>query len=73
MAFNSHTYRANQSRKQAVDYMAEAREIKARVEAGTAYDWERPRVAHLARLAILSARLARSFEELAQIRKAWRR
>ena len=60
MAFNANTYRMNKYRRQAREELQAAREIKARVEAGTAYDWERPRIAHFVKLARCSMRLYRS-------------
>jgi hypothetical protein len=57
MAFNSLTYRMNKCRRKAWEELAQARDIKARAARGEAYDWELPRVAHLAKLARLSMRL----------------
>ena len=57
MAFNAQTYRKNKWRKQAWNELAQAREIKARVTAGQAYDWEVPRIAHFVKLARISMRL----------------
>ena len=57
MPFNANTYRMNQYRKKAWEELAQAREIRARVQSGTAYDWELPRIAHFAALARSSMRL----------------
>lgn len=51
MAFNATTYRANQYRRKAWDNLAAARDIRNRTAAGTAYDWEPPRIATLVFLA----------------------
>lgn len=40
MAFNSRSYYRNKWRREALAYLAKAREIKARRQAGEAYDWE---------------------------------
>lgn len=61
MPFNADTYRANKARKEAQANLATAREIKARAAAGTAYDWEIPRIAMFARLARSSMRLSRLY------------
>jgi hypothetical protein len=44
MAFNSNTYRMNRYRKEAWAHLADARELKARVQCGECYSWEPPRV-----------------------------
>ena len=59
MAFNAKTYRANKARKEAMAYIAKARDIKARALIGDAYDWEVARIPTLAKLAILTARCGR--------------
>lgn len=69
MAFNSNTYHRNRCRREAEENMARARDIKARVSAGTAYDWEAPRIAHFAKLAVISARMSRNFEALRRLGK----
>ncbi|QXV73537.1 hypothetical protein [Rhizobium phage RHph_X2_30] len=51
MPFNSDTYHANKAKRQAWDNLERAREIRARVIAGTAFDWEIPRVAFYAKQA----------------------
>jgi hypothetical protein len=57
MPFNSITYRANKYRRAAWDELRQAREIKARVLAGTAYEWEASQVALFVMLARNSMRL----------------
>jgi hypothetical protein len=64
MAFNSYSYYANRSRKDSVRHLAEARDIKARAARGEAYDWEIARISHLAKMACLSARQARTYDAL---------
>jgi hypothetical protein len=61
MAFNANTYRANRHAKNAKAELSQARDIKARAAKGEAYEWELSRIATLARLAIISARLSRSY------------
>ncbi len=62
MPFNADTYRANKHRRKAWQHLAEAREVKARVLNGTAYDWERPRVAFLVSMARSSMKLHRLYK-----------
>jgi len=69
MAFNSNTYHANKYRAEARDYLQQARDIKARAANGEAYDWELPRIAHFAKLAIGSARIARCYAAIRQNQK----
>jgi hypothetical protein len=69
MAFNSHTYYANKYRRQAWAELAEARAIKARVQAGTAYDWEPRRIAHFVLLARTSMHLSLSSRQLSELSK----
>jgi hypothetical protein len=57
MAFNAQTYRANKYRKDAWEELAKAREIKTRVKAGDAYEWEVPRIATFVKLARISMHL----------------
>lgn len=57
MAFNAQTYRANKYRRKAWEELAQARQIKDRVVAGVAYDWEKPRISTLVTLAKSSMRL----------------
>ena len=57
MAFNAKTYRANKYRQQAWAELQSAREIKARVVRGDAYEWELPRIATFVKLARLSMHL----------------
>lgn len=47
MAFNSNTYRANKAAKAAWSKLSEARELRARIQAGQASDWEIPRLPFL--------------------------
>lgn len=64
MAFNGNTYRMNKYRKQAYEHLAQARELKVRITAGTAYEWEKPRVAFFAEQARICMRLHRSCKAL---------
>lgn len=57
MAFNARTYRRNKYRQNALANLAAARDIKARVASGDAYDWEQPRIATFAKLARIDWRL----------------
>jgi len=54
MPFNANTYHANRARREAWDYLAKARELKARAAVGEAYEWELPRISVFAKLARLS-------------------
>lgn len=65
MAFNGNTYRANRYAKASVEYLAKARDIKARAARGEGYDWEVKRIPNLAKLAISAARLSRGYRRLA--------
>jgi len=69
MAFNSNTYRMNKFRRQAWEELQAAREIKARVEAGTAYEWEKPRIAHFVKAARLSMRLYRGAKRIRELHR----
>jgi hypothetical protein len=69
MAFNSNTYYANKYARLAKENLATAREIKARVVAGTAYEWEAARIGTFARLALGDSRLSRSYRILSNLRK----
>jgi hypothetical protein len=40
MPFNSNTYHANKRRKRAWEDVRQARELKAKIQAGSVYDWE---------------------------------
>ena len=64
MAFNANTYRMNKWRKSAWNNLEAAREIKARVLAGEAYDWEAPRISFLVKMALSDMRLYLSAKEL---------
>lgn len=57
MAFNATTYRMNKFRKQAWAYLQAARDIRARVTADPAHEWERPRIATHVQLARGSMRM----------------
>lgn len=59
MAFNADSYRRNQYRRTALENLAKARDIKARVIAGTAYEWEAPRIQTFVKLARIDWRLYR--------------
>lgn len=69
MAFNSDTYHANKYARQSRENLARARDIKARAARGEAYDWELPRVATFAKLAIIDARLSRSARRIGDIKR----
>lgn len=64
MAFNSNTYYANKAAREAWALLAKARDIKARVAAGVAYDWEAPRLPLIVGLARSSMRTSRFFRSL---------
>ncbi len=64
MAFNSNTYRTNKWRRTAWENLAEARAIKARVLAGTACDWEAPRIKFFVEQALGAMRLYLSGKEI---------
>lgn len=64
MSFNSDTYHANKWSRKALAEIAEARTIKDRIDAGVAYEWEKPRVAVLVKLARGSMRVARTYRRL---------
>jgi hypothetical protein len=70
MAFNSNTYHANKLAREAKAKLAEARDIKARVVAGSAYEWEAPGIARCASLAKIYARMSRSYRALRQLERA---
>lgn len=72
MAFNSNSYRRNKYRATALRELAEARDIKARVAAGTAYDWEAPRIATLAKLARSSWHIYLSLRRVGELQRARR-
>ena len=57
MAFNSNTYRMNKYRKLALADLAAARELKARVARGAAYEWEASRLAYYVTFARTNWRL----------------
>jgi hypothetical protein len=69
VAFNASTYRRNQWRKQALAELSQAREIKARVAAGNAYDWEAPRIALCVSLARSTWRLYLSQRRICEIER----
>lgn len=69
MPFNGITYRANRFAREALANLAKAREIKARVLAGEAYDWEVPLIASYAKRAIISARMARRWRLIGRVGK----
>lgn len=61
MAFNTDTYHANKRSREAREYLAEARALKARVAAGEErYRGEGDRLPFFVAMARSSARLARS-------------
>jgi hypothetical protein len=75
VAFNAETYRMNRHRKEAFENLAKARDIKARMAAGTAFDWEAPRIETFAKLARSSHRLyisARHIRDISRSMKALR-
>lgn len=57
MPFNSQSYHRNKYRREAKARLVDARELKARIAAGEAYDWEIPRLATFVRLARIDWRL----------------
>lgn len=57
LAFNSETYRMNKFRRDRGANLARAREIKARLVAGQAYEWEGQRIDTFAKLARIDNRL----------------
>lgn len=61
MAFNSDTYHANRAARDSAAHLAAARDIKARAAIGEAYGWEVDRIPHHCRMAILCARIARTY------------
>lgn len=67
MAFNSQTYYRNRWRKDALAELERAREIKARVAAGAACEWEAARIATCVKCARISWRLYLSAKRIAQI------
>lgn len=67
MAFNSNTYYQNKHRREAWAQLKHAREVRDRVRAGTAYDWEAPHVALFARLARLSMKISLSYRSIKRI------
>lgn len=68
MPFNSTTYHANKYRREAWRQLEEARALRARVAAGEAYDWEVPRVALLAKLALGSMKIHLSYRALGALK-----
>ncbi len=63
MAFNANTYRMNKSRRTAWANLAKARDIKARLDAGDAYDWERSRIRTFVRIARMDMHLHLSYRQ----------
>jgi hypothetical protein len=73
MAFNANTYRMNQARREAWARLAEARDIKARTAAGTAYAWEADRIASRVKLARIAMHLHLSYCRVAGLNAAAKR
>jgi hypothetical protein len=73
MPFNSDTYHANKSRKDAWAYLAEAREIKERAARGEAYDWEVARISTLVMIARGNMHRSLMFRREAESKKAMRK
>lgn len=73
MAFNANTYRMNRHRRDAYAHLAKARDIKARVALGHAYDWEVPGIASQVLQARISMRLFRSARAICRIDAEQRR
>lgn len=75
MPFNANTYRLNQYRKSRDGNIAKVREIKARAEAGDAYQWEIDRIPRLIEMARIDNALVRSQKRIIAISqegRAWR-
>ena len=66
MPFNSDTYRRNQAKRTALDFLAQARSIKARAAAGTAYDWEIPLIASRVKCARITWRIYLSWKRITE-------
>jgi hypothetical protein len=64
MPFNSNTYHANMHERKAREQIAEANWIRARVAAGTAYEWEAERPTMLIKWSRSSLRLSRSYRSM---------
>lgn len=64
MAFNSNTYHANKARRESAEYLAKARDLKARTASGEARDWERDRLPFFVKMARSYARTSRLFRSL---------
>jgi hypothetical protein len=67
MPFNALTYYANKNRREAWRYLAQARDIKARSAAGTAYEWEKPRIKTMVDLARNAMRISLNYRRIAEI------
>ncbi|OHV73353.1 hypothetical protein [Ensifer sp. LCM 4579] len=68
MAFNSATYYANKSSREAWESLKAARELKARIESGTAYDWEIPRLEYHVKIARLRMRSSVNMRRIAKMK-----
>jgi len=69
MPFNAKTYYANKYSKEAWDYLAQARDIRARQKLGTAYDWEERRVDFCVKLARSSMRSSLCYRKMREFEK----
>lgn len=67
MSFNANSYRRNKWRREALGYLAKARDIKARSERGESYSWESLQSA--VKLARITWRLYRSQVVICDIEK----
>lgn len=68
MAFNAASYRRNKWRREALERLAAARDIKRRREAGEAYEWES--VESAVRLARSTWRLYLSQRTICQLKES---
>lgn len=70
MAFNSNTYHANKSARTSADYLAQARDLKARAATGDLrYRGEDERLPHFVQMARSYARQARLYRSLNTLKK----
>jgi hypothetical protein len=68
MAFNSYSYHANRTAREAWDYLAQARDVRDRQRRGDAYSWERP-VDCSIKLARLSMHQSLTYRRLRQLQR----
>lgn len=77
MVFNSDTYYANKYARSAWEYLAQARDVKARAARGEAYAWEierQPRLIEMARrtmhLSVIFRRISNNGKRLKRKRRS---